>query len=155
MKVVQLTESGLNSLIENIIQEQRALNEDAVLFRKMTPKSVFNFGRFKGHTVDDLLRIGNVTYLREIYFNIEGITFTDDILEAIGIYNEWDDFRIEKPGKDRELGQKVNDLKLTRSSPLRQKQMQKRKVGKLVQHLKTDKSTFSRKNLQRWNQGHK
>jgi len=155
MKVIKLTELEFNALIENIIKKQSVLNEDAVLFRKMTPKSIFNFGRFKGHTVDDVLRIGSVAYLREIYFNIEGITFTDDILEAIGIYNEWDDFRIEKPGKDRELGQKVNDLKLTRSSPLRQKQMQKRKVGRLVQHLKTDKSSYSRKNLQRWNQGHK
>jgi len=68
-------------------------------FRKMTRKSVIGFGKAFDRTVEDLIRIGKKRELCDIYFKCSHITFFDDILDEIGITEEW---RIQKPGTNRE-----------------------------------------------------
>lgn len=46
------------------------------------------------------------SYLRWIYFNMENITFVDDILDTLGIYEK---YRIKKPGKNPNLSHKLEN----------------------------------------------
>lgn len=70
------------------------------LLRTLTKKSKFGFGEYPDKTVQDLLNIKNYSYISWIYYNMSNITFTDDILDEIKIF---DDRRIMKPGKKPEL----------------------------------------------------
>ena len=100
---IRLTESQLNLIIKTIIQE------DAVLLKKLVLKSVINFGKYKGQTVEEILRLGKRSYLRFVYYNINGLSFVDDILKNIGIFGEKYDYRIEKPGTNPEFGKKLDE----------------------------------------------
>lgn len=72
---------------------------ESVYLRTMAMKSFFNEGNFKDRTVSQLIELGEENYLRYAYYNYSNISFTADILIAIGI----DDMQINKPGKDPEL----------------------------------------------------
>lgn len=73
---------------------------DTILLRKLTEKSIINFGQFDGWTVGKILDMQKTGYLRWIYYNYEGLTFTDEILEKMRVNLE---DRIKKPGKNPEL----------------------------------------------------
>ena len=68
---------------------------DTIILRKMTLDSKFNSGKYEGATVRHVVEMNNKDYLRWVYYNQSKITFTDDILETIGII----DMQIDKPGK--------------------------------------------------------
>ena len=68
---------------------------DTIILRKMTLDSKFNSGKYEGATVRHVIEMNNKDYLRWVYYNQSKITFTDDILETIGII----DMQIDKPGK--------------------------------------------------------
>ena len=88
----------------------------ATILRKMTLKSVFHSGVMQGLTVQQVIDQLRNTYLRWIYYNYSGITFTDDILEIIHIRPE---DRIPKPGKNPEYGEQLQNLihsKITKNS---------------------------------------
>jgi len=70
-------------------------------FRKLTRKSFIGFGQYKYKTVDQVMALGKVVDIIDIYFNLSHITFFDDILDELKITQDW---RIEKPGTDKELG---------------------------------------------------
>jgi hypothetical protein len=154
-KVIKINESQLHNIINNIIEQASLLNEDAILFRKMTLKTKFSFGKYRGQTVEDVIRSDHPVYLRSLYYGIEGITFTDDILEKIGVLGNNYDYRIKKPGKNRELGDKVDKIKMEKSSPSYRREIKNIKLRKLIQHKNADKTKFTKRNLQQWNQGHK
>ena len=69
-----------------------------ILKRIMTRKSTIGFGKYKHYTVGHLIEMRCFKALISIYYRMNGIWFTDDVLNEIGITEEW---RIEKPGKDR------------------------------------------------------
>lgn len=69
---------------------------DVVLLRKLSRKSVLNFGIYKDLPVNNLLDLHNYSYLRWVYFNCSNITFMDDILLEIGVD---ENNRISKPVK--------------------------------------------------------
>ena len=82
---------------------------DVVLLRTLTRKSILNFGRHAPIPIGDLVDLQKVNYLRWIYYNYEGLTFTEDILTDINILPE---HRIKKPGKDPELHLKTQNEKM-------------------------------------------
>ena len=71
-----------------------------ILLRKLTRKSTLKYGKYKDYTVQHLLNMRLRICLISSYFKLSTITFTDDILDELGITEE---FRIPKPSKDREL----------------------------------------------------
>lgn len=62
--------------------------------RVMTRKSRFGFGKYADLTVQDAM-IVNRSYVPFVYYNIESISFSDDILDELKL------IRIEKPGKGK------------------------------------------------------
>ena len=74
---------------------------DIVLLRKLTEKSQLGFGMYADASISNLLDLYKFGYLRWVYFNSSNITFMDNILEIIKIPL---DYRIVKPGVDREKG---------------------------------------------------
>ena len=67
----------------------------AVLLRKLTHKSVLWFGKHEGLRVQQLIDLQHQTYLRWVYYNCNGISFVEEILEKLKIA---EDKRISKPG---------------------------------------------------------
>lgn len=76
----------------------------ATILRKMTLKSVFHAGVMEGISVQQAIAQNRHTFLRWVYYNYSGITFTDDILDIINIRPE---DRITKPGKNPEYGEQL------------------------------------------------
>lgn len=74
----------------------------SILLRKLTKKSTLKFGKFKHYTVEHLFGMRKQVELTSIYFNLSTITFTDDILDELGITEE---YRIIKPATNVELYQ--------------------------------------------------
>ena len=77
----------------------------SLYLRKMAFKSVFSEGKYAGATVLHVIEMKNQAYLRYIYYNYSNLSFTDDVLERIGII----DMQIDKPGKDPISGKYVED----------------------------------------------
>lgn len=106
----------------------------------------------------------------ECQYNLSNISFLDDILEEIGITEDW---RIEKPGKNSEKGEELNKLKDEAQyvyKGMALKTQDRKRMGKiahqnrikrnkkkveLILFEKEDSVKFSKENLQRINHGHK
>jgi hypothetical protein len=73
-----------------------------ILLKKLTPKSIIPAGKNKGLTVQDVLNKSKIDLIYS-YFNYSKITFTDEVLDQLRINLE---DRIEKPGKNPEIGLK-------------------------------------------------
>lgn len=135
---------------------------DVPLLRILTWKSVIGFGQYKYMKIKDIYDLHHTQYLRYIYYNIAGISFIDEILEAIGIIALPSiDYRINKPGTDHEkqllldkhkFYQKVyvmgNATHAINNNKLGSKLLRKRTICE-------ENILFSKGNLQRKNQGHK
>lgn len=128
---------------------------DVTLLRKLTEKSIFGFGKYADLAVRDVLNLRHPTYIRWCYFNLDKISFMDNILDEIKIPQ---DYRIEKPGKNKELGDKLEEEIFGRISHLfkyilhgtMQKQEKRYRLGGLCK----DKLAFKRGVMQSKNQGH-
>lgn len=143
---------------------------DAVTLRKLSRKSVLWFGKHKDRTVQQVIDLKNFRALRWYYFNLSGVSFLDDVLDEIGITEE---YRIEKPGKDPEKGEMLNAMKDCNAAKFahaayengngaalgkfikQRKKEQKLKKGQLAEYERNDKKKFSKGNLQQVNHGHK
>lgn len=77
---------------------------ESILLRTLTGKSVLWFGKYNGVKVQQVIDLRSHTYLRWIYYNITGITFTDDILKELTIT---ENRKIKKPGIAPEMHDKV------------------------------------------------
>jgi hypothetical protein len=85
---------------------------DVPLLRTLTEKSTITFGKYGLSTVGHILNLRNFGYLRWLYYNVEGITFTNEVLEKIHIYPP---DRINKPGKDPEkCGEQTKKMRAIR-----------------------------------------
>jgi hypothetical protein len=70
-----------------------------VRLRKMTAKSTLEEGRYAFMKVGDLMKeVEHITYLVNIYFRYDNLSFTDEVLDQLGVTEE---YRIEKPGSNR------------------------------------------------------
>lgn len=128
-----------------------------VLLRKLTRRSILDFGRYHGISVGKVLELKAHRYLRWVYFNCSRITFFDDILEEINIPSDW---HIEKPGKDPVMGEALNSVhdkhyKGTARAKFITGEKGRSQKRSFYNHHKRDKVKFSKGSLQRGNQGHK
>jgi len=158
-RIIRITESQLDGLIKRAILTEirtsdKTIQEDAVLLRTMTEKSVIHFGQHKGQTIEEILRLGKKAYLRYLYYNVEGISFTEDILRKIGIVTDAYDDRISKPGKDPEYGKEVEEHMFKHAGIITKNRVKSRAKAKGVASKIKDAKQFSRGNLAWKNQGH-
>jgi hypothetical protein len=96
-----------------------------VLLRKLTNKSIMNFGKYFDLTVQQCLDTKKRKYLRWVYFNCSNITFTDELLDELLIPVG---YRFDKPSKNVELGKKLEEnLMETYSDDFKEKLKKKAK----------------------------
>ena len=88
-----------------------------------------NFGRHHDLTVQNLLDLKKHPYLRWVYFNSSNITFMDNILETIGVKEQ---FKIHKPGTHKELGEAILELNLSYMGGLRKHILGLRRRSKYI-----------------------
>lgn len=131
---------------------------DIILLRKLTLKSILNFGEYFDYPIWKLLELQKYSYLRWVYFNCSNITFTDDILELLKITDE---YKISKPGVNRELGIEFKNLMLERFLFCKANIKRYNKYSKIVairskvRTFNKDKIIFSKASLARYNHGHR
>jgi len=125
-----------------------------ILLRKMTRKSVFKEGRFTGYTVQKILDLDKPDYLIWTYFNIEKLTFIDEILDKLGIIKKW---RIQKPSIDKENGKKFIKL-LKKSTKYKKKyyeiDVERKKKERKKEVYSLFHNTASKGNMQSINHGY-
>jgi hypothetical protein len=146
--------------------------EGHILLKKLTEKSVIQAGKNKGLTVGDVLQIRKIDLIYS-YFNYDGLTFTDEILDKLKIYPE---DRIQKPGKEPEkfkvyaerniyiaskiiASKNINENTTIQDPKIiagivkknRQKAAFRAKYKRLIE---TEKRSFSKARLQRKNHGY-
>lgn len=80
---------------------------DVVLLRKLTRKSVMNFGKYFDLTVQQCIDTKKKQYLIWVYFNMSNISFVDELLDELKIPME---YRFDKPNKNPELGKKLKAI---------------------------------------------
>lgn len=127
---------------------------DTIRLRTLTKKSILKFGEYNDYNIDSLIKLNRTLYLRWVYYNCSMITFTDDILEEIHIYN---DFRIKKPGTDKNMHKKCNEYlykKIPGFAKFKQKahnywRMKKKNKSNELLRLRENKKSI----LQAYNQG--
>lgn len=128
---------------------------DVIRLRTLTRKSVLGFGLYKDSTVGQVLDAGHTRYLRWIYYNMSMISFVDEILYEIHAFE-----RIEKPGKDPDLGDRMSDQIFAVTNRLNPTRAIKSVQASKKQHkrrsytfLKADRRRFSKGNMQAKNHG--
>jgi len=112
-----------------------------ISLRKLTKKSTLKFGKYKDYTVGHLLGMKKQIDLISIYFKLSKITFTDDILDELGITEE---YRITKPSKNIELYQDFMMIKYGK----------KQKPNKDLQRMRKETVSYRKDYLQSINQGY-
>jgi hypothetical protein len=80
---------------------------DVVTLRILTEKSVMGFGQFKDMTVRHVIDLRRGQYLRWCYYNMSGISFNEQVLKEIHIFEKE---YIKKPGIDPEQEIKKRDI---------------------------------------------
>jgi hypothetical protein len=131
------------------------INEDAVLLRILTPKSYLRVGKYKDLRIQEILDLNKTAYLRYFYYNMQGISFTEDILKQIGVIGDDYDYRIKKPGTDHELGEKVFNDKLKNYPAAAWRNVKGARMGTEISNVNLDKRKFSKTNMRAFNQGKK
>lgn len=151
-------------------KEEKENSVVVVTLRKLAPKSILDFGKFEGQSVQQVLDQNHTRILRWYYYNYDRISFLPEILRRIGI-NEDDE--IPKPGKNPEKGIEVNERlekkekrfckdaflsenKKKIATICRQKRERvKAERAILVRSEISDRSKFSKAAMQRRNHGHR
>jgi hypothetical protein len=131
------------------------VNMDVPILRTLTLKSKLTFGKYDNLTIQEIINLGHTSYLRWVYFNINGITFIDEILEMIHISCE---FKIDKPGTNPESYEKINTAihewmggitRIRMFNSVKRQQKRERVHNRIVDNIK-----FSKSNLMAKNHGH-
>lgn len=76
---------------------------DVIRLRVLTKKSKIGWGKYANNTVGELIESKQFNELLWLYYHIQWLTYTDDLLDELKIFKE---FRIEKPGVNHEMHQK-------------------------------------------------
>ena len=128
---------------------------EVTLLRTLTEKSVLKFGKYADVPISNIIALGHNRYLRWIYYNMSNISFMPDVLEKIGVKPE---HIINKPGKDEDLYNLLNEEKDSKMSGIMKYRFQKcqkiQQKRKSRNFLRTDRVIFSKANLARKNHGH-
>jgi len=127
---------------------------ETTLLRKLTEKSRLNFGKYSELTIQQVLDLKHSGYLRWCYYNLEGISFVEPLLDKL-IPQE---YKIDKPGKNPELGRELeakmwnNMYGLNRY--IKKMVLRKERRKALENYAIKDNYHFSKAALQRFNHGH-
>lgn len=131
---------------------------DIILLRTLSHKSSLGFGYYGNMTIRQIIDIQKPGYLRWVYYNAEGITFADDILDEIFVHEK---DRIKKPGKNPELhtettAKKFSSLKHNDPAYFKivSKERKNRKLKLYRKEMSRKKENFSKSILQSKNHGH-
>jgi hypothetical protein len=116
---------------------------DVTRLRILTYKSRFNFGKFADLSVHQALSLGEINYVRWVYYNIEKISYMEEILDRVGITAE---FRIPKPGKNQSLFEEIK-YRLCDGSKMTEEEIRMRskekkhqvRMGKVMSGIRDDK----------------
>jgi len=120
---------------------------DTIRLRTLTFKSMLLFGKYANLTVQNIVDSGKTLYLVWVYYNLDGISFNEEVLKAIGI-TEY----INKPGSD-ETKTIFKEHKYTTRTGYQYLKF-KRKLSK--DHIRVQTSLEQNKGrLARYNQGHR
>jgi hypothetical protein len=84
----------MQTLAKPVIQSKIAL-------RTMTVKSILGFKPFEFETVQQIIDLRKINYLKLLYYKNSQVNFTDDILALIGAE------KIQKPGINLELAKNI------------------------------------------------
>jgi len=127
---------------------------DVPILRKLTEKSILGFGKYADCAVRHLLDINETVFLRWIYFNSSRITFIDEILDKIHIPDE---FRINKPGTNKEMFKKCNEYNLSKLDGFtlfkKQQHSKRKKKARFMNKKIVDNMNHSKGIMQAINQG--
>ena len=145
-----LTETQLENVLSTIVSEQIS---DAVTLRKMSYKSIIPLGKFKGMPVQQVLDLGHTAALRWIYYNVQGLSFTDEVLRDIKVIGDDFDYSIKKPGTDPELGDTVFNTYYKNLPDHTKKYLQRKSQSNFGHHERSDRKSFSKDNMRRKNHG--
>lgn len=136
--------------------------------RTLARKSVLDFGKYEGWTVQQCLDMKNYRILRWYYYNCSMISFMPDILDEIGIP---EDKRIAKPGKAPEIGVAIDKQKDIKQAIFRKEAFEsgdqetmnkvghaksverKRRLARYCQFKRDDHRRFSKGAMQGVNHG--
>lgn len=128
-----------------------------ILLKKYTQDSIFDTGKYSGQSVAVVMKI-NPAYIVYSYFKLQRITFTDDILESIGIE---DKYRFDKPGmsddkahefyKDR-LDNMTEKERVAHFSKNKKTRIAKEKL-KHSRHVNDERRIYSKGSLANMNRG--
>lgn len=127
---------------------------DVPILRILTEKSKLNFGKYSDLMVIDIMNLWKNKYLRWVYYNCSNISFIPEILDKLLIFES---YRIEKPGTNRELGQRLDLSIYSNTSEINRMKNSSHSMkvykAKLVQKNIVENKRFSKANLQRKNHG--
>ena len=133
---------------------------DVKQLRILTWKSKLGFGKYLDLTVSQIFMNHHTAYLRWVYYNLDGISFNDDVLYKIGVITDNRDSRIKKAGIDKIMYEQVESI--YRKAVVKKgfsKGLKKEWNESATRNLKTIEKEegikYSKKNLQWINQGHR
>lgn len=127
---------------------------DIITLRTMTRKSKIGWGKFENRTVESVLD-SQPSYLVWLYYHVQWMNFTDDILDQLRIFPEE---RITKPGTNDEIFEKRKYLILKShtgaAAPFIANAYRKRKARRIAKEME-NATYFSKADLQAINHGHR
>lgn len=130
---------------------------DTIRLRTLTRKSKLD-GKYAELTIQEIIDLKHFAYLRYCYYCYSAISFTEDILREIGVIRSDHDDRIEKPGTNPELHEKLGSVfSYSVNSPFNVKIQRVKKghaIAKYMHYKKVDQNQFKKCNLQAKNHGH-
>lgn len=128
---------------------------DRVLLRTLTRKSKIGWGKFPEMTVQQIMDAGYKYELIKLYYTIQTITYTEDILEELAIFER---YRIPKPGVDKEMLAKKQYMRLDKRTNGKarfiQKANEKKRAVRRCEKVE-EEVNLSKAALQAINHGHR
>ena len=127
---------------------------DVIRLRVLTKKSKIGWGKFANNTVGEMIEGRHFNELLWLYYHIQWLTYTDELLDELKIFKE---FRIQKPGINPDMHQKriVNFLNFaTDGKGALIMYNRKRRKARFNLKMMEDKEVLSKQNLQAYNHGH-
>ena len=121
---------------------------DVIRLRVLTRKSKIGWGKYAKNTVGEMIDARHFNELLWLYYHIQWLTYTDELLDELKIFKE---FRIQKPGINPDMHQKriVNFLNFaTDGKGALIMYKRKRKKARFNLKMMEDKEVLSKQKLQ-------
>jgi len=80
---------------------------EIIRLRTLALGSTMNFGKYANLTVERLIELGKLGYLRWTYFNLSKINYNEEVLRILRIT---EGYQISKPGKNKAMFDKLEKV---------------------------------------------